>query len=399
MIYTRRKNAPRVGQLLLFFLLSVLSVCISATIFSQDPNTIEIGLASKIPVGWLGIGTGGNPSGMTGNDLAICWPNPTGAGAIISQRAATRNGTPSVVSKTAAFTVQQSKSKVDPSTKAFTCTFSRPLSLSTSTIGSTASSFNVIFAIGLQTVQMGSSSDPQQATLQKHTYTGHGALTIVRKNGSSGASNATAPPSGGTPSSDNLDQLLANQRAYDKLVKAHGIMMAIAFLFLFPLGAFLVRFFSHIHRVFIWHRPIQITSFLLVIAAFVCILVAVGKLPGGPPNIGDTAHASFGVFLFTALILQVVIGNYIWYTFDPNRDPNKIHIPTWMHRIWGYAVLICGLGQVSMGIERYGEWTSHSAPVWVFYNVWVALLAVVFILGSIIKFVLGRRRRTANDKE
>jgi len=66
-------------------------MCISATIFSADTNTIEFSLFSMIPVGWLGLGIGGDPKGMAGNDLAICWPNTTGSGAVISQRSATEN--------------------------------------------------------------------------------------------------------------------------------------------------------------------------------------------------------------------------------------------------------------------------------------------------------------------
>lgn len=48
-------------------------MCISATIFSADINTIEFSLYSKIPVGWLGLGIGGNPTSMAGNDLAVSY--------------------------------------------------------------------------------------------------------------------------------------------------------------------------------------------------------------------------------------------------------------------------------------------------------------------------------------
>jgi hypothetical protein len=46
-------------------------MCISATIYSADTKTIEFSLFSMIPVGWLGLGIGGDPIGMAGNDLAV----------------------------------------------------------------------------------------------------------------------------------------------------------------------------------------------------------------------------------------------------------------------------------------------------------------------------------------
>ncbi|KAK3820473.1 MAG: hypothetical protein J3Q66DRAFT_171375 [Benniella sp.] len=419
MVHFQRRDGSslRTGWLL-FFLLSVLSaflfvegqqsqnlcssqVCISATIYSKEPNSIEITLASKIAVGWLGVGIGGATNGMAGNDLAICWPNAAGTGASISQRAATRNGTPTVVSSSVAFTVVTEKSKVDASTKAFTCTFTRPLSLSTSTIPSSATSINVIFAIGLQAVQ-GASGDPQQATFQKHTYTGTGVLPIVKKEGS-GGNTTTPPPSGGgngdgSGGSDvDPDKLIENAKQYEKLVKAHGIIMAITFLFIFPLGAFLVRFFSHLGHVFRWHRPIQVLGFLSAVAGFACIMGAVNKLPGGPPNIGGTTHGAFGVFLLAAIVLQVCMGIFIFHTFDPNRDPDKFHVPTWMHRIWGYAVLICGIVQIHYGIDRYGQWPSRTEAIWILFHVWFIFLGVVFVGGTILKLVLARRRRGGLD--
>jgi hypothetical protein len=86
------------------------------------------------------------------------------------------------------------------------------------------------------------------------------------------------------------------------------------------------------------------------------------------------------------------MGIFIFHTFDPNRDPDKFHVPTWMHRIWGYAVLICGIVQVHYGIERYGQWPSRTEAVWILFHVWFIFLGVVFVCGSILKLVLARRR-------
>ncbi|KAF9368985.1 hypothetical protein CPB97_004027, partial [Podila verticillata] len=219
-------------------------MCISATIFSADINTIEFSLYSKIPVGWLGLGIGGNPTSMAGNDLAICWPSSTGSGAVISQRAATNNGQPSVLTDTVAFQVQQNKSGLSSANLDFICTFSRPLNLTTASIASTATTINVIYAIGLQPGS--GSGDPQQVRIQQHAFAGHGTLNIQRKQGASSDANNTVtqlPGIGGAGSMNSgtlqsaLEKMLSDERIYDLLVQVHGILMAIAFFFIFPMGA------------------------------------------------------------------------------------------------------------------------------------------------------------------
>ncbi|KAF9202871.1 S-methyl-5-thioribose-1-phosphate isomerase [Haplosporangium sp. Z 27] len=381
-------------------------VCISATIFSKNPNTIEFSLFSRIQVGWLGVGLGGISNGMSGNDLALCWPNANGTGAVISQRSATKNGAPSPLASVA-FKVQQPKSGITSSTKDFTCTFSRPLNLSTSPIAATATSVNVIYAVGLKPVKDAANGNPQQAMIQQHTYTGHGTLMIQRKEGSSSDTNntVTAPPptqgSSGNSTSDDSgsDQALAAEILYDKLVKAHGILMSLAFLILFPTGAIIVRFFSHLHHVFRWHRPIQVTGFLFVIGGIACIITAVYQSPDGPPAITETTHALLGVIIFTALVLQISFGIYIFHAYNPTADAQKpIHrVFTWVHRGWGYTVLILGFIQVKLGLVLYGMWPEGTEAIWDVYYIWVILLAMVIVVGSIVKSLKQRNVKLQDE--
>ncbi|KAG0208594.1 hypothetical protein BGX28_000518 [Mortierella sp. GBA30] len=417
-------KARRMG-LLCFFFLSVFSatsllepatgqaqvqnlcssqVCITATIYSKDPNTIEFSLTSKLAVGWLGLGMGGTASGMAGNDLAICWPNATNTGAIISQRSATRNTTPSVTSSTVAFKVVPQKSGVTSAANhEFTCTYSRPLNLVTSPLTATATSIRVIYAVGLQPVAMDASGDPQKATPQQHTFTGAGSLPIVHKQGSSLEDpNAPKPqpPGNGTTGgntgngNNSLDEILAAERLYGKLIQVHGVMMTIVFLLLLPVGASLVRFFGHIHSVFRWHRPVQVFGFLTAIAAFITVIVAYEKAPQPEKHFVSSPHATFGLVIICMLVIQVLIGIFIFHTFDPSRDPALgPTIPTWMHRFWGYAVLICGLVQVNLGMTEYGGWPTGKESVWYGYYVWIAILVVIFLGGSVVKRLRARRQR------
>ncbi|KAF9343772.1 hypothetical protein BGX26_005222 [Mortierella sp. AD094] len=368
-------------------------MCISATIFSGDPSTVEFSLFSKIPVGWLGLGMGGIPNGMQGNDLALCWPNATGNGALISERSnPTGNGDPTP-STSVAFKIQQDKSGLSSSNMDFTCTFSRPLDLSVAPIASTASSVNVIFAVGLQPVEDAENGDPQEAVIQQHTYTGFGTLTIQRKSGLSSNNTPSMPLSSG--GSSGLDQILADIRIYEKLVQAHGYLMSIAFLLLLPTGAILVRFFSHIHHIFKWHRPIQVTGFLCVIAGIGCIIGAVYKNPASPPPIGSSSHFVLGIILFIALILQVCFGIYIYHTYNPSVEVQRTfhRVLTWIHRGWGYSVLITGLAQIHLGLTQYGMWPTGKEPIWYALYAVYAFWGLFFLVGSLVKFLIRTKSK------
>ena len=147
-----------------------------------------------------------------------------------------------------AFSVQSAKSQLLG--QVFTCTFSRPLNLATSSISATTSTLNVIYAVGLTPVT-GSATNPQGAKLVQHDFQGPETLTIVRQDGSS-TGNTPAPTStqsgnatvgtpvvpespnpvvtsSPSPSNNNnnseqqsADELLARVFLYQKLVKAHG---------------------------------------------------------------------------------------------------------------------------------------------------------------------------------
>ncbi|KAF9967171.1 hypothetical protein BGZ70_010514, partial [Mortierella alpina] len=373
-------------------------VCITATVYSKDPNTIEFSLSSKTAVGWLGLGMGGVQGNMAGNDLAICWLDAANTGAVISQRSATMNGLPVAKSTPVPFKVVPQKSGISPANSQFRCTYSRPLNIASSPLTATATSINVIYAVGLQPVTADATSDPQKAVLRKHTFAGSGVLTIVKKAGSSldDLGTPTPPGNGNGTTGDgdnNLKAILEAERLYTNLLEAHGFMMALVFLLLLPLGASLARFFGHINSVFRWHRPIQVLGFLTAVAGFITVIVAFEKAPQQKTHVGS-AHAQFGVVIICMLVIQVCIGIFIFHTFDPSRDPAKgPTVPTWVHRFWGYAVLVCGLAQVALGLQKYGEWPTGKEGVWVFYYIWVALLAIIFLGGSVFKRLRNNRHQ------
>ncbi|KAG0340409.1 hypothetical protein BG004_006417 [Podila humilis] len=382
-------------------------VCITATVYAKDPNTIEFGLHSKIAVGWIGLGMGGDPGSMARNDLAVCWPAGSGSGAVISQRSAASNGRPSPVTTTEVpFKIQVAKSGfpvVSSGPKVFSCTYSRPLNLTSSPLDiGTTSSIPVIYAIGLDTVS--GPDNAQTASFQRHVYTGMGALTVVRKEGSSldgftpGPPQPTGPNNGsdsenGNGTGNEAEDIQAKMKTIDNLKKAHGIIMTIVFLFILPFGAGIPRFFGDNQSVFRWHRPLQATGFTLALVAFILIIVAEAQ-SGAKSHFSASDHATLGLVIILAMLLQVGVGIYIFHTFDPTtHDPNNPTVPTWVHRGWGYCVLGMGFAQIHMGMKLYGAWPTGKEAVWYVYGVWVGVICAVFVLGSLLKRWRSKNRR------
>ena len=141
--------------------------------------------------------------------------------------------------------------------------------------------------------------------------------------------------------------------------------MAIAFLLVLPTGAIIARLVSHQHYVFHWHRYIQLSGVCIVLAAFGCILAAVYKYREGTREVTLSTHSKFGVFVISALLLQIVFALLLILTYDAsraNRQRLPSRISTGMHRVWGYVVLISGFTQVNLGIKRYEEWITEDRP-------------------------------------
>lgn len=172
--------------------------------------------------------------------------------------------------------------------------------------------------------------------------------------------------------------------------------MAIAFLLVLPTGAIIARLVSHQHRVFHSHRYIQISGFCIALAALACILTAVYKYREGTIDVTLSTHAKLGVFVISALVLQIVFALLMILTYDASRtNRQRLHsrIVTGMHRVWGYVVLSCGFCQVNLGIKMYEEWITGKQTALIVYYVWVSILAAIFVFGSVFKYWRDRRRR------
>lgn len=163
-------------------------------------------------------------------------------------------------------------------------------------------------------------------------------------------------------------------------------MMALVFLLILPIGASIPRFFGDKQHIFRWHRPLQVTGFVIALVAFILIIVASSQSIMPTTQFTASNHAFLGIVIIFAMILQVGVGIYIFHTFNPaTHDPNNPTIPTWVHRGWGYCVLAAGFAQVYLGLTQYGAWPTGKEAIWYVFGVWVGLICCVFVFGSVAK--------------
>ncbi|KAF2653527.1 hypothetical protein K491DRAFT_717927 [Lophiostoma macrostomum CBS 122681] len=160
---------------------------------------------------------------------------------------------------------------------------------------------------------------------------------------------------------------------YISLIKAHGIIAAITFLFVVPGAILAARFYHRNPRMALRiHILLQIMTVILATVVFVLGFQAVGS-----SRALTNPHHGIGVALYTLVLVQA-IGGFIIHRREKGRERYKIPLKLMLHQWLGRAIAILGVVQVALGLTLYG-----SPKVWfILYAIWAfALLAIYFILS------------------
>jgi len=191
---------------------------------------------------------------------------------------------------------------------------------------------------------------------------------------------------------------------YEKRVRDHGLLAAIAFLVLIPVGVLIPRYLrTYINR---WWWGHAITNFLisgpLVIAAWVMGHRA-HKLTDSPMD----HHKTIGFAIFGLYIAQVVLGAIVHFVRIPipfigHRPPQN-----YIHALLGLTILAMAEYQVHYGM--YVQWpnfTGNIHPVKeAAKHAWLALVIIFWSLYAIgllflrRQYTQEREGRLAKDKE
>ncbi|KAF3921649.1 hypothetical protein AA313_de0209279 [Arthrobotrys entomopaga] len=199
---------------------------------------------------------------------------------------------------------------------------------------------------------------------------------------------------------DGLDQGLKTRVSArrSKIIIAHSIFAAFAWLFFAPLAIVVARFFKSARsgRGRIWfriHFLLQTGTVMFMIITFVLGYFAVG--PGSKHQFNNP-HLQIGTAVFAATLAQALLGIFNHFIFRLIRrhfqNPIKTPFPNKLHIILGWATLGLGIANIPIGMVLFG---THRRLL-ILYGVYVAGL-LVLILG--LEAVKGRDRGVIVDKE
>ncbi|ROW12068.1 hypothetical protein VMCG_00496 [Cytospora schulzeri] len=152
---------------------------------------------------------------------------------------------------------------------------------------------------------------------------------------------------------------------YHALVKAHGVIGVIVFLFIVPIGIFYARFYTRRPGYAIrYHAYLQVLAVLLTTAVFV-----LGWFAVGPERSLTNPHHGIGVAIYTLILVQVVGGRLI-------KNIRGRSLRVMLHQWFGRSIALLGIIQVPLGLTLYGS----PKYTFVLFAIWMAFLLFLYFV-------------------
>jgi Cytochrome domain of cellobiose dehydrogenase len=227
----------------------------------------------------------------------------------------------------------------------------------------------------------GTSSDSDNPFVQ--------AAAVTQSAGSSQPSSSGEGASGSSRDSSSVPSGSGSNN--DNIRTAHGTIMAVVFLFLFPLGAMMV-YLPISRKIVIAHAPFQVLSTCLLIVG-----VALGITLGVRLDKYDRYHQIIGYIVVGSLLLFQPALGLIQHL--RHRKWGKRTIFGHIHRWLGRGLILLGIINGGLGLRESGESGSENAPKWavIAYSIIAAVAGLVYIAVAAGVGVFHKRKE--NSKE
>ncbi len=198
-------------------------------------------------------------------------------------------------------------------------------------------------------------------------------------------------PSGDSSSGSSVSSSGSKSNNNNMIRKAHGAIMAVVFLFLFPVGALMI-YLPFSRKTLLVHAPFQILSACLLI-----IGMALGITLGLRIDTYDGYHQIIGYIIVSCLLLFQPTLGLIQHLRHRKFGQQTVfgHVHRWLGRI----LIILGIINGGLGLHALGKVGSEDVPTWsvIAYGVVAGVVGIFYIA-----FVLGIgvfRRRKGGSKE
>ena len=262
-------------------------------------------------------------------------------------------------------------------------------------------------------IKQGSALDSTDISAQIRQHDAYGAFTFDLPAGTSsdssnpfvqaaavtqsaGPSEPSSPgdseASSGESSSRSSGSSSRGQSNTDQIRKSHGTIMAVVFLFLFPIGALMI-YLPVSRKVPYIHAPIQVVSTCLLIVGMI-----LGVILGVRIVEYDGYHQIIGYIVVSSLLLFQPALGLIQHL--RHRKLGKITVFGHIHRWLGRILILLGIINGGLGLHVSGEIGSEQVPRWsvIAYSVIAAVVGIVYLaLAS--SFGLFRKRQGESKEE
>jgi len=254
-----------------------------------------------------------------------------------------------------------------------------------------------IFALGPKLSH--SNGGSPTATIQRHVVYGRFTMDMTK------AVSDAAPTANGNNGAwirSGASEAYGVSSDYDVGSAIHAVVMCLAFVLVFPLGALLLRFVSV--RV---HYMVQLAATILVIVGLgtgIYISMEYNRVSPSSKwyrSIADfvlfktqnymTAHQIIGLIVFAGVAIQLLLGTVHHVIYKRTRRSTKLGN---IHLYLGPAVLVLGIINAPLGTV-VGQRSQYNIP----YAVVVAVLAVLFFGARFYLWRSTKQNKTIQESE
>lgn len=165
---------------------------------------------------------------------------------------------------------------------------------------------------------------------------------------------------------------------YHSLIKGHGAVAVVTFLFIIPISGMIARFYNRRSG-----YAMRYHTYLNIIAGLLSTVVLItGWFAVGPNRSLTNPHHGIGIAIYTLVLVQIIGGRLVRHLAGQHS------LRLTLHKWSGRTIAILGIVQVPLGLTLYGS----PKVLFILYSIWMAFLFFVY-------FVLSYRHEGRRERD